>query len=73
MQRLIPSVMESSDFAELISRAYLGLTEVSEAKHVLLCTDEMEACLLLYNLIYEDDRFAESAQYSQSAWYAKDS
>ena len=57
-----------NDLVEFISRAYDGLTSITEDIHFLLSTDEVEVFLKLYLLLYADDTvvLAESAQQLQA-------
>ena len=58
-----------NDLVDFISKAYDGLTNVTEAIHFLLSTDEVDTFLKLYLLLYADDTviLAESAQQLQAA------
>jgi hypothetical protein len=58
-----------NDLVEFISKAYDGLTDVSNAAHFVLDTDEISVYLRLYLLLYADDTFilAESKVELQTA------
>lgn len=58
-----------NDLVEFISRGYDGLTDITEAVHLLCDTDDIEVYFKLYLLLYADDTviLAESKEQLQAA------